>query len=171
MTFAPLDKSARQLLERVRSVARSQRFASWLSQHRLPDAPLAVDELVAVAAAVAEEVAVDLAVVAVADAAQRAVALARDGVAAEAAVHADRRRRLQIPLARVVLLQRLVGEDAGRADLDQVAAELALQHAVLVRGRSRRGRAARRRRNRGRRRSRGRSARSGSTGCSGSSRG
>ena len=35
-----------------------------------------VDELVAVAAAVAEEVAVDLAVVAVADAAQRAVALA-----------------------------------------------------------------------------------------------
>ena len=47
-------------------------------------------------------------------------------------MHAHRRRRLQVPLARVVPLQRLIGENAGGADLHQVAAELVLEHAVLV---------------------------------------
>ncbi len=99
---------------------------------RLADAPVAVDELVAVPAAVAQEVAVDLAVEAVADAPQHAVPLAGDRVAAQAAVHADRRGGLEVPLAGVVLLERLVGEDAGGADLHQVAAELAFQRAVRV---------------------------------------
>ena len=71
-------------------------------------------------------------VVAVQDPAQRAVPLTGDGVAAEAAVHADRRRGLEVPLARVVLLERLVREHAGGADLDQVAAELAFERAVFV---------------------------------------
>ena len=100
---------------------RGCRIRSWL-----------IDEFVAEAAAVAEEVAVHLAVVAVADAPQRSVALAGDGVAAHAAVDADRGRGLQVPLPRVVLLEGLVGEDARGADLHEVAAELVLQGAVLV---------------------------------------
>src|SRR6185369_8543235 len=91
-----------------------------------------VHELVAEAAPVAQEVAVDLVMVAVADATELAVTLAGDRVAADGAVHAYRRRRLQIPLARVVPLECLVVEDAGRADLDEVSRELVLERAVGV---------------------------------------
>ena len=69
-----------------------------------PDPRRAVDELVAVPAPVAEEVAVHLAVVAVPYAPEHPVALARDRVAAQAAMDADGWRGLQVPVARVVAL-------------------------------------------------------------------
>ena len=47
-------------------------------------------------------------------------------------MHADRRGGLQVPFAGVVLLERLVGENARGADLHQVAAELVFQHAIFV---------------------------------------
>ena len=83
-------------------------------------------------AAVANEIAVQLAMIAIDDAAQFPVALARRDVAAHAAAVADRRRGLQVPFARVVLAENLVGEDPGRTNLDQVAAEFAFQRAVPV---------------------------------------
>ena len=99
--------------------------------HDRPADPLGgVHRRVAITPAVAQEVAVDLAVVAVEHAPQLAVALAGDGVAATRAERADGRRRLQVPLARVVGGEGLVVEDADRADLDQVAAELAVEGAV-----------------------------------------
>ena len=90
-----------------------------------------VDELEAEAAAVAEEHLVDVAVEAPLHAAQLAVARRQRRRAAEAAVRAHRRRRLQVPLARVPARERLVVEHAGGADLDEVAAELALERAAL----------------------------------------
>ena len=47
-------------------------------------------------------------------------------------MHAHRGRHLQVPLARVVPLQRGIGEHAGGADLHQVPGEFVLQHAVTV---------------------------------------
>src|SRR5690606_34889357 len=90
------------------------------------------DEAVAVAAAVADEIAVHVAVEAIHDAPQAAVAFLRRDVAAVAAMHADRRRALQIPLADVMLRERLVGEHARRADLGEIAAPFAFEDAVLV---------------------------------------
>src|SRR5262249_29375698 len=101
-------------------------------QQRMANTPLAVDELVTESAAVAQEVAVDLVVVAGQDAPEHSVPFAGVGVTADAAVDADRRRKLQVPLAGVMALQRLVREHAGRADLDEVPAEFAFQEAVLV---------------------------------------
>jgi len=101
-------------------------------QARLADAEFAVDEFVTVAAAIAKEVPVDLSVVAIPYSAEFAVAFSGRRVAAQSAVHTNRGRRLQVPLAGEMLLERLVGEDARRADFDQVAAEFVFQHAVLV---------------------------------------
>ena len=84
------------------------------------------------AAPVADEVAIEFAVVAVDDAAQFAVALAGCDVAANAAAGADRGRGLQIPLAGVVFAEDLVGENPGGANLDEIAAELAFEHALAV---------------------------------------
>ena len=120
------------MLERVLFGGKLQWFGFGFTQHWLPDPALAIDELVTVAAAVAEKIAVHLAVVTVVDAPQCAIALGRDRVATQAAMHAHRRRRLQVPLARVVPLECLIGENAGGADLHQVAAEFALERAVLV---------------------------------------
>src|SRR5258706_14215080 len=83
---------------------------------RLADPGRAVHVLVAVAAAVTEEVPVDVVVVARADAADGAVAFPGNGVAPHRAVRADRRGCLQVPLAGVVLLEGLVGEDARGTD-------------------------------------------------------
>ncbi len=47
-------------------------------------------------------------------------------------MHTHGGRGLQIPLARVMLLQRLVCEHPGRANFHQVAAEFALQRAIFV---------------------------------------
>ncbi len=98
---------------------------------RRPHPVRRVDELEPEAAAVAEEHLVDVAVEAPLHAAQLAVARRQRGGAAEAAVRAHRRRRLQVPLARVAAREGLVVEHAGGADLDEVAAELALQRAAL----------------------------------------
>ena len=139
---------------------------------RPADALGAVDRLVAVAAAVAEEVAVDLAVVAVAArGAARRSARRRWCCSRAPQCGAHGRAPSAGPTCACSGRRRSCREDAGRADLDQVAAELALEGAVAQRARSRPRCAGRRRRSRGRRRSRRRSAGSGSTGCSGSSRG
>ena len=99
---------------------------------RMADALVVVHEVRPVAAAVAQEVAVDLAVVAVVHPLQQTVAFGREGVAAHRAVGADGRRRLEIPLAGVGLGERLVGEHPRGTDLHQVAGELAFEHAVLL---------------------------------------
>src|SRR5580700_4958802 len=96
-------------------------------EHRLQNTLRAVDELIAKSAAVAQEVAVHLVVVAIDHAAQSSIALAGVRVAAESAVHANRRRKLLVPLARVMMFQSLIGEYSGGADLDQVTAELVLE--------------------------------------------
>ena len=101
-------------------------------QQRPAKPPLVVGELVSVASAVAEEVAVDMAVVACPDAPQLPVALSRDRIAAEAAVNADGRSGLEVPLARVMALQRPVREHARRTHFHQVAGELAFEHALLM---------------------------------------
>src|SRR6185312_11823370 len=92
----------------------------------------AVDEVEAKSAAIAEEVAVHLAIVTVEDTACCAIAFVGHCVAAEGAMHADRRRPTQIPFALVNLRERLVVEHASRADFRKVAAELAFENAVLV---------------------------------------
>ena len=98
---------------------------------RFSDALIAVDEFVAEASAVAEEIAVDLAVVPVVYPPQRTVTFAGDRVAAHAAVDAHRWRGLQIPFAGVMISQGFVGKDTCRANLDKIAAEFILQSTVL----------------------------------------
>src|SRR5260370_37609161 len=88
-----------------RPLAPSPRLPVQSREQGLANPPVAVHKFVPVPAPVAQEVAVHLAVVAVVYAAQLAVPLAGDRVAAKAAVHADGGRGLQIPFARVVLLQ------------------------------------------------------------------
>ncbi len=149
----------------------AQRSAGILGARRGTDAVRRVDEVRAIAAAVADEVAVDRVVVAVEHAAQPPFARVRPDVAAQAAMRADRRRAGQVPLAHVVPRERLVGEHAGRADLGQIAGEGAFQHARLRGGRNRRDRGRRARAGRARPHGRDRTARSDSTRCSGSSRG
>ncbi|VXD01138.1 conserved hypothetical protein [Pseudomonas sp. 8Z] len=100
-------------------------------QQRLTRAICVVDVAIAEAATVTEEVLVHRAVETVLDAAQLAVALAGADVAAAGATVTDARGELHVPLAVVTLGVGLVGEYAGRADLDQIAGELALQRAVL----------------------------------------
>src|SRR5690606_26254413 len=98
--------------------------------HADGDTVVAADVTRAEAATVTDEVAVDLVVVTVHHAAQGAVALAGSDVAADAAAGADGRRGLQVPLAHIALAEGLVGEDAGRADLGEVAGKFAFQGAV-----------------------------------------
>src|SRR3546814_12720990 len=71
------------------------------------------------ATTIAEEIAVEIAVVAVLDAADFAVALTRRHIAADRTARADARRILHVPLARVALGLGLVGEHAGRTDLGE----------------------------------------------------
>jgi hypothetical protein len=71
--------------------------------HRLQNTLRAVDELIAKSAAVAQEVAVHFVVVAIDDAAERPIALAGIRVAAESAVHANRRGKLLVPFAGVMM--------------------------------------------------------------------
>ena len=82
------------------------------------------------AAAVTQEVAVDRRVVTVVNALEASVALTGQRIAAHAAAGADRGRRLQVPLAGVVVHQGFVGEYTGGADLHQVAGEGAFQGAL-----------------------------------------
>src|SRR5215831_14107869 len=91
---------------------------------------LAIGELVAEPPTVAQKIAVDVVIVAIDDAAHRARVLADVGVAPKPAVHADRRGKLLIPLASVVVLQSFVRKHAGRADLHEVAAELIFKDTI-----------------------------------------
>ena len=102
-----------------------------IGEERLAWTVLAVDVAITEAATVAQEVLVHRAVEAVLDAAQFAVALAGADVAAAGAAMADARGELHVPLAVVALGVGLVGEHTGRADLGEVAGELAFQHAVF----------------------------------------
>src|SRR5690606_31652258 len=100
-------------------------------EQRLTRTVLAVDEAVAEAAAVAQEVVVHRAVEAVLDAPDLAVALAGADVAAGRAGVADARCVLHVPLAGIAFGVGPVGEYPGGAHLGEVAGELAFQHAVL----------------------------------------
>src|SRR5215468_717187 len=101
-------------------------------EQRLPDTAFAVHEFVPKPSTVAQEVTVHFVVVAVNDAAECPVALAGVRVAAERAVHANRRSKLLVPFARVMMLQGLVGEYTGGTDFDQVATKLILQNAIFA---------------------------------------
>ncbi len=123
--------AGRLRLRRGRSLTGRLRRQQPGRDTRRPHPLRAVDELEPEPAAVAEEHLVDVAVEPAEHAAQLAVARRRVRGAAEPAVGAHRRRALQVPLARVPARERLVVEHAGRAHLDEVAAELALQRAAL----------------------------------------
>ena len=71
-------------------------------------------------------------VVSVQDPAQRSIPFCRYCVASDAAVNADGRSGLEVPLTRVVLFERLVRKNAGGADLDQVPAEFAFERALFM---------------------------------------
>ncbi|MNH81968.1 hypothetical protein D3C73_343480 [compost metagenome] len=100
-------------------------------QLRLAWAVFAVDVAIAETATVAQEVLVHRTVETVFDATQFAVTLARGDVATAGAAMADARRELHVPFTVVALGVSLVGEHTGRADLGEVAGELAFQHAVF----------------------------------------
>ena len=127
---------------RSRSEEHSQAFQGFLRRYRderavageeRPANPFRpVHELVSEAATVAEKISIHVAVVTIDDSPDCSVAFAYGDVAPESTVDADRRRHLQVPLARVMALERLVGEDPRGANLDQVAGEFTLEHAVLA---------------------------------------
>ena len=109
-TTRPADASIPATAETASSADTGWRPSAFLTpQARLADPPFAVDEFIAVSSPVAEEIAVYLPVVPVAYAPQVAVPLAGDGVAAEAAMDADGRGRPQVPLARIMAREGLVG--------------------------------------------------------------
>ena len=93
---------------------------------------IALYELVAEPAAVAEEVAVHLVVIAVHHATQRAIPLANGGITTQPAVNADGRRHLEVPLARVMALEGRIRKYTRRTDLDQITAELVFQNTVFM---------------------------------------
>ena len=98
----------------------------------MPDPPGVINELISKTAPVAEEVAVDFFMIAVQDPPERAVALTRYCITACPAMYAKGRGCLQVPLARIMTLERLVGEYACGTDLCKIAAEDILQNAVFV---------------------------------------
>src|SRR3546814_5919540 len=94
------------------------RISDWSSDVCSSDLTiLEIGIAVTEATTIAEEIAVEIAVVAVLDAADFAVALTRRHIAADRTARADARRILHVPLARVALGMGLVGEHAGRTDL------------------------------------------------------
>src|SRR5699024_11165287 len=84
------------------------------------------------AAAIAQEIAIDLAVIAVVNAPENALARADAGVAAQRTVAANAGRVLHVPFAHVLGVQGFIGEDAGRADFFQIAGKLVFERAVAV---------------------------------------
>src|SRR5471032_2273428 len=102
-----------------------------IGQQWLAWAVFAVDVAIAETATVAQEVLVDRTVEAVFDTTQFAITLARGDVATAGAAMADARRELHVPLTVVALGVSLVGEHTGRADLGEVAGELAFQSAIF----------------------------------------
>src|SRR6185312_8784497 len=98
------------------------------AQLRRANPAVAVHELVSVAPAIAKEIAVDLAVIAVDNPAQHSIPFADTDVASQTAMSADRRRKLLVPLAGVVLLERGICEDAGRTDFHEIAGKLVFEN-------------------------------------------
>ena len=111
--------------------ARDRFQVTFASQQRMPNAFARIHKFVSKPAPVTEEIAIHLSVIPVHNPPQRAVALPRGGVASQTAVGANRRRHLQVPFARIVLLESLVRKHTGGTHLDQVASEFALEHAVF----------------------------------------
>src|SRR5215813_13801813 len=103
---------------------------SLLPYQRLSNALFVVDKFVTEPAPIAEKIAVDVVVISVNDAPQLSVSFGRVDIASQAAVNADRRRHLHVPLPRVVVLQGGVCEHSGRADLDQVSGKFIFEDAV-----------------------------------------
>src|SRR5690606_14200424 len=103
----------------------------FTGQQGLAWAVFAIDEAVAETAAVAEEIVIHLAIEAIFDAPNLAVAFTGADVAAQRAAVADAGGKLHVPLAVVALGVGLVGEYASGADLGEVAGELAFQHAIF----------------------------------------
>ena len=98
----------------------------------MTDALITLYKLISESPAIAEEVAIDLVIVTIHYATQRTIPLANCSVATQAAVDADGRGHLEIPLATVVMLQCLIGEYTSRTDLDQIATELAFKYAIFM---------------------------------------
>ena len=90
----------------------------------------AVNEIDAETASIAQEIAVDLTVVAVVYPFHTAISLTRKDVAANRTTGADAWCRAKVPFAGVVLRKRLVGKDTGWTDLDQITAEFAFQNPI-----------------------------------------
>ena len=113
------------------AIDRDGQLVVAIFEQRLTRAVGQIDVAIAKAATVTEEVVVEAAVKAVLDAAQLAIALTRADVAAHRTLLADTGGKLHVPLAVVALGVGLVGEDAGGADLHQIAGKLALQGAIF----------------------------------------
>src|SRR5579885_301119 len=96
---------------------------------RLANPLVGVSEFIPEPPAVAQEIAIDRAVVAVHGAADGSVAFGDADVAAQTAMNAEGRRELQVPLAGVMAAEGGIRKDAGRADLDQIAREFAFENA------------------------------------------
>src|SRR5215813_3152131 len=103
---------------------------SLLPYQRLSNALFVVDKFVTEPAPIAEKIAVDLVVISVNDAPQLPVSFGRVDIASQAAMNADRRRHLHVPLPRVVVLQGSVCEYSRRADLHQVSGKFIFEDAV-----------------------------------------
>src|SRR5258708_21895938 len=101
-------------------------------QQRMANPQITLYELVAEPAAVAEEVAVHLVVIAIHDAAQCAIPFANSSVATQPAMNADGWCHLEVPLARVVALERRIRKYTRWADFNQVAAEFVFQNTVFM---------------------------------------
>ena len=93
---------------------------------------MTIDKRVTETPLVAKEVSVHVEVEPVEHPPERSVPFSREGIASEAAMDAYRRCGLQVPFTGIVLLEGLVGEYAGRADFNQIAAEFAFERTVLV---------------------------------------
>ena len=127
--FLRLTQDVRRALHRLLGVQGDPVIAAQLL--RLTRTIFLVDVAVTETAAVAQEVVVHAAVVTVFDTAQLAIAFARAGVTADAALLANARRELHVPFTVVAFGVRFVGEYAGRAHFHRVAGELAFQRAAF----------------------------------------
>ena len=98
--------------------------------YRLRQSLLAIDVVEAKTTTVTKKIAIDFTVIAIHQSTQGSVAFSRRGITTHGTTNTDRRCALQVPFSGVVFAETLVGEYAGGTDLHQIAAELALQHAV-----------------------------------------
>ncbi|MNC18246.1 hypothetical protein D3C75_661430 [compost metagenome] len=127
--FLRLAQNICRALHRLFSVQGDQIVATTLD--RLTWTILQVDVAITEAATVTQEVVVHGTVIAVFDTTQFTIALTRACVTADAALLANARCELHIPLTVIALGVSFVREHAGRADFYQVTGEFALKRAVF----------------------------------------